>query len=376
MSLSTLPYNLKALEAFLMTPVSRQMIEHLARKTSEVIPCDDDDAVVADPADLYRNASLPSLQEFIYALVVRSHVHTPTLMTSLVYLARLKAALPTRSRGMRCSLHRIFLASLIVAAKNHNDSSPKNKHWARYTAVKGYDDFAFSVGEINLMERQMLRLLNWDLRVTQDDLLEHFEPFLAPIRAKLKSRAECKALAAKMARPWAGSRSTAQTQGSARHSRNYDSFRIISRPTSRATSRPPSRQSARPISMYAAHDDPAAANTLLEPIVKPGSRASSRTASTQNSSSYSLASSASSCTVYEAGEVGMAAAAPGAAACPGARDCAGAVAVEVPAARSNPRPLSLNASVLTSRKHSHKPASLISRLFGGQRRSNRVSYHE
>ncbi|RMY99254.1 hypothetical protein D0864_04109, partial [Hortaea werneckii] len=74
------------------------------------------------------------------------------------------------------------LAALILAAKNLNDSSPKNKHWASYTTVRGYEHFSFSVTEVNLMEKQLLGLLDWDLRVTEEDLYTHLEPFLAPIR--------------------------------------------------------------------------------------------------------------------------------------------------------------------------------------------------
>ena len=111
-------------------------------------------------------------------------------MSSLVYLDRLRQRLPPVAKGMRCTVHRILLAALILAAKNLNDSSPKNKHWARYSCVRGYDGFGFSLTEVNLMEKQLLFLLDWDMRITQEDLLTHLEPFLSPIRVQLQRRVE------------------------------------------------------------------------------------------------------------------------------------------------------------------------------------------
>ncbi|KAJ5807981.1 hypothetical protein N7474_009250 [Penicillium riverlandense] len=194
---SPLALNRAALDEFVGQRVSREMVTHLARQASQVIRCEQvtvSHGQVTPPSTppLDNLPPLPTIEQFIASLVARSQVQVPTLMSSLVYLGRLRARLPPVAKGMRCTVHRIFLASLILAAKNLNDSSPKNKHWARYTAVKGFDGFGFSMPEVNLMERQLLFLLDWDTRVTEEDLLTHLEPFLEPIRSRLEAREQAR----------------------------------------------------------------------------------------------------------------------------------------------------------------------------------------
>ncbi|KAI1123270.1 hypothetical protein F5Y10DRAFT_56486 [Nemania abortiva] len=233
--------NAAALEQFVHSPVSHAMIFHLAKAASNVIQCDPN---MMPPPPQYERApprapspkaircddsGLPTLEEFITQLVVSSNVQVPTLMSTLVYLTRLKSRLQPMAKGLRCTTHRIFLAALILSAKYLNDSSPKNKHWANYSHIHcdGYS-FGFSRTEVNLMEKQLLFLLDWDLRITEEDLYRELDIFLAPIRdveAKHIRRMQRK----KQRQAEAAARAWAATQ-------------VPTPPTSRDSSRSRSRQ--------------------------------------------------------------------------------------------------------------------------------------
>lgn len=239
--LSMAQLNATALEDFIYTPVRDDMISYLACAAREVIRCDEKmmppPPVPAMATPSYQTYSssrqlpispprtpppvaagekfLPSLEQFIRNLVWSSNVQVPTLMSTLVYLNRLKSRLQPEAKGLRCTAHRIFLAALILTAKYLNDSSPKNKHWAKYTQI--WDDangsrciapgcgagsrcnrdshlrapdFEFSKTEVNLMEKQLLMLLEWELRVTKDDLYRELDVFLAPLREKILAEHE------------------------------------------------------------------------------------------------------------------------------------------------------------------------------------------
>ena len=107
-------------------------------------------------------------------------------MSTLVYLTRVKSKLHHIARGLRCTAHGILLASLILAAKYLNDSSPNNRHWANHTHIDtGICDFSFTRIEVNLMEKQLLFLLDWNLRIVDHDLYRELDSFLDPIRHEI-----------------------------------------------------------------------------------------------------------------------------------------------------------------------------------------------
>ncbi|CDK25414.1 unnamed protein product [Kuraishia capsulata CBS 1993] len=178
----------QALSIFLKSPVSQEMIHHLVVATLQVIPDKTETAYPLSPPHSPKKNSkervLPSLMTFITKLVRYTNVYTGTLMSTLVYLEKLKAKLPQDAQALPCTRHRIFLACLILSAKYHNDSSPKNKHWTR--ATEGF----FSREDVNLMERQLLYLLDWDLKVEEKDLIPTLSRFLEPIKNDIRRSAK------------------------------------------------------------------------------------------------------------------------------------------------------------------------------------------
>jgi len=256
--LSPAELNAAALDQFVYSPVDQDMIKYLADAAFSVIQCDP--TMMPPPtADANRprlpspprtpppravrceDGGLPSLEEFITQLVVSSNVQVPTLMSTLVYLNRLKSRLQPMAKGLRCTTHRIFLAALILAAKYLNDSSPKNKHWANYSVIStAAFNFGFSRTEVNLMEKQLLFLLDWELRITEEDLYRELDYFLSPIRRRIRRQAEKQRMEAeRQALEAERLRMLEEEAWIAVHSANANSY--VSPPPSRGTSRSRSR---------------------------------------------------------------------------------------------------------------------------------------
>lgn len=175
----------EALKVFSRQPVNSEMINYLVATTNSIIQ------VKSSPkskisslstADILVSPILKkntSLRDFIKNLIRYSNVQTPTLMATLIYLNKLRNLLPANAIGMETTRHRIFLSALILSAKSLNDSSPLNKHWTKYT------DGLLTLSEVNMAERELIGLLNWNVNVNEEDLIIALQPFLIPIKQQL-----------------------------------------------------------------------------------------------------------------------------------------------------------------------------------------------
>ncbi|KAI8363873.1 hypothetical protein EDC96DRAFT_214045 [Choanephora cucurbitarum] len=149
-------------------PVTLELLRHVCSQVIMVIPCYEESKDRTAPEEKYD--VLPPLASFINFLVKRAYISAGTLLASLVFFKRLQQTLSHIAKGMPCTSHRIFLATLIVTSKSLHDTSPKNKHWARYASY-------FTVSEINLMEKQLLSLLNFDVLISPSDLASVYYEF-------------------------------------------------------------------------------------------------------------------------------------------------------------------------------------------------------
>ncbi|CEP62379.1 cyclin PCL2 LALA0_S05e04324g [Lachancea lanzarotensis] len=165
----------EALLQFNRKRVSRDMVEFLEATTQSVVS--------VSVQDSNRQAKpVVSLAEFIQGLVTQSNVQVPTLMSTTIYLSKLRAIMPFNVHGIETTKHRIFLGCLIVAAKTLNDSSPLNRHWASYT------NGLLNTREVNTLERELLEYFDWNLNFTTPELITCLAPLLAPIKAQISSQ--------------------------------------------------------------------------------------------------------------------------------------------------------------------------------------------
>ncbi|KAF9261269.1 hypothetical protein L218DRAFT_1078820 [Marasmius fiardii PR-910] len=152
------PALLQVLEAKVTRPVIEYVVDCVAETVDYAM------GRRSPPRSRSRRPEHSKFTTFVSNVLTRAEVTTPVVLSTLVYIDRAKPHLHIALEEW--ALERVFLGALIVASKYLNDSTLKNIHWALCTGVFGKRD----VGRI---EREFLDVLDWELQVTEDDLMSH-----------------------------------------------------------------------------------------------------------------------------------------------------------------------------------------------------------
>ncbi|THH20904.1 hypothetical protein EW146_g567 [Bondarzewia mesenterica] len=174
--------------------LTRPIIEYLIDSVVETV-----DYALGRPSHSGRGRSLSrhfegsAFATCVNNVLERAEVEVPVVLASLVYLDRAKPHLHIALEEW--ANERVFLGALIVASKvsalllssrsnlgSHitfssqylNDSSLKNVHWAVCTGVFGKRD-------IGRIEREFLDVLDFELSVSEADILSHHDAIMSVV---------------------------------------------------------------------------------------------------------------------------------------------------------------------------------------------------
>ena len=137
----------------IQTPVSPEIVKFLVQKLASQL------AETAPTA--------PSLTQFITNLINASNVPMTTLLVTATYIDRFFQLVHSK----QTIPHHVFLGCLIIATKFVNDYSIKNLNWSQYT------DSFIPIHQVNLIERQILNLFQYNLTLGEDAILQSMNGF-------------------------------------------------------------------------------------------------------------------------------------------------------------------------------------------------------
>ncbi|KAI9445869.1 hypothetical protein H4582DRAFT_1804566 [Lactarius indigo] len=151
---------------------SHSVIEYLATTTITVINTAIDRSPPIPAAINVRRPEEPAFIRWTTGIVIRSRIRTLVLLTALTYLNRVKPYICTNT--LKWAEIRLLLGALVLADKYMDDNALSNAQWAVVTK-------RFTKWQIGQMEREFLSVLNWKLRVSQEDLLRWHDATILPL---------------------------------------------------------------------------------------------------------------------------------------------------------------------------------------------------
>jgi hypothetical protein len=161
-----------AIHALSQSPIRPYVNSYLAKQ-----------AILLSSAEHLDGSARPPIS--LFASSARSQIRVATMAVTLVYFRRLRSRMRCPVRTTPFGAHGLLLTTLVLSDKYLNDDTPRNKWWARHTTVQNYDRLGLSTAKINAMERCLLSLLGWNLRVDAEQLLSETERLQRAISDKI-----------------------------------------------------------------------------------------------------------------------------------------------------------------------------------------------
>ncbi|KAK9761554.1 hypothetical protein K7432_013470 [Basidiobolus ranarum] len=103
----------------------------------------------------------PAFQGFCCRVLSSTQVPIPVVLLALIYIQRFKGSSPS-TKGADSSEGRLFVVSLMLANKYLDDNAYTNRTWSEVTGIP--------LQEINIMEKEFLTVLSFNLNVTNREL--------------------------------------------------------------------------------------------------------------------------------------------------------------------------------------------------------------
>lgn len=154
----------------LQLKIDRALIATIVEETVEIV-----DYALGLPTTSRGRSSTRTKKDkefikFVGRVLKTTEVSTTDILVTLVYLRRARAHLSIDTQEW--ALHRVFLGALLLAHKYTNDSALRNISWSFATG-------AFGIRDIGRMEREFLDVLDFELSVSEADLLDLHETIFA-----------------------------------------------------------------------------------------------------------------------------------------------------------------------------------------------------
>jgi hypothetical protein len=117
------------------------------------------------PVSKFHCVTLPivSIPDYLARIRQYSTCSDACFLIAIIYLDRLQVMSPLTVDPL--SIHRLFITSLMLAAKSFDDSHQRNSVYARIGGV--------STAEVNALEVEFLSLINFDLLVSCDEYFQY-----------------------------------------------------------------------------------------------------------------------------------------------------------------------------------------------------------